>query len=64
MERRGAFACRGFLANAAGGLVVLWCTALAARLLVRRAPVLQPNRVLVAYPCFLTYAAFALLTLY
>ena len=56
--------CRGLLANTAGGLVVVWCTALAAQLLVRRAPVLQPNRALVAYPCFLTYSAFALLTLY
>lgn len=48
----------------AGALTVIWCTALAAKLLVRRSPVLQQHQALVAYPCFLTYTAFALLTLY
>lgn len=55
---------RGTLAVAAGCLTVLWCTALAAQLLVRRSPVLRQHRALVAYPCFLTYTAFALLTLF
>jgi len=55
---------RGLLGVGAGTLTVIWCTALAAKLLVRRSPVLLQHRTLVAYPCFLTYTAFALLTLY
>ena len=48
----------------AGAVTSLWCTTLAARLFVRRSPVLKHYRNLIAYPCLLTYSAFALLTLY
>lgn len=55
---------RGHLSAAGGALVSFWCAILAARLFVRRSPVLKHYRNLVGYPCLLNYGAFALLTLY
>jgi hypothetical protein len=45
-------------------LGTVWCSYAASRLFVRRSPLLEDYRGLIAYPCFLAYAAFSLLTLY
>ena len=50
------------LAVAAGA--VLWSGQTAARLFVRRSPLLDGQHALILYPCLLMYSAFALLTLY
>ncbi|KAL4441443.1 hypothetical protein ABPG77_001947 [Micractinium sp. CCAP 211/92] len=50
------------LALAAGA--VLWASQTAARLFVRRSPLLDGQHSVVLYPCILMYSSFALLSLY
>lgn len=47
-----------------GSVCVVWSTFVAAGLLVRRSPCLEDHKALVAYPCFLIYCIFAMLTIY
>ncbi|GMH32432.1 hypothetical protein BSKO_00266 [Bryopsis sp. KO-2023] len=49
---------------AAGCICVVWSTFVASGLFVRRSPCLEDQRSLVAYPCFLVYSIFAVLTIY
>ena len=49
---------------AAAAVAVLWASQTAARLFVRRSPLLDGQHAVVLYPCLLMYASFALLSLY
>jgi hypothetical protein len=61
----GCARCRHHLAVAVLALLFTgWSAITAAKVLARLAPALQRMKSLVAYPCFLMYAAFALLTSY
>lgn len=45
-------------------LCVMWSTYMASGLFIQRSICLEDVRALIAYPCFLIYTTFALLTLY
>eukprot|EP00803_Ostreobium_quekettii_P002735 evm.model.scf_1534.2 EVM.evm.TU.scf_1534.2 scf_1534:5625-7995(+) len=55
---------RGILHLVCAGLCVVWSTHIASALFIRRSPCLVDLRTLVAYPCFLVYSIFAMLSLY
>lgn len=55
---------KSWVTLAAAGVTVLWAAQTAARLFLRRSPALSGQHAVVAYPCALMFAAFALLTLY
>ncbi|KAK9919010.1 hypothetical protein WJX75_008673 [Coccomyxa subellipsoidea] len=45
-------------------VALLWSGMTAAKLFTKRSPVLEDHLYLIAYPCFLMYSAFALLSIY
>ena len=49
---------------AVAAVAVLWASHTAARLFVRRSPLLDGQHSVVLYPCLLMYGCFALLSLY
>jgi hypothetical protein len=49
---------------AAAVVAVLWASHTAAKLFVRRSPLLDGQHLVVLYPCLLMYTSFALLSLY
>ena len=55
---------RGVATLVLAALAVLWAARTASRLFVRRSPALEDFRYLLAYPCLLMFAAFALLNVY
>lgn len=56
--------CRGPISVALAVLASIWSGITASKVLARVSPALQDMKALVAYPCFLMYGAFALLTVY
>lgn len=55
---------RGIATVALAAFAVLWAAHTAARLFVRRSPVLGDHFYLIVYPCLLMFSAFALLNVY
>jgi hypothetical protein len=64
MHAQTALWSRGVLLGCLGTLCTLWAALTAAKLLVRRCPMLEPSRALVTLPCVLLFGAFAMLGLY
>jgi hypothetical protein len=56
--------CRGTATVALAVVALLWSGMTAAKLFTKRSPVLEDHLYLIAYPCFLMYSAFALLSIY
>jgi len=57
------FSLTGILGNILTGVAVLWCTASSSKLFVT-ALEMRDQQILVAYPCGLLYAVFALITMF
>ena len=54
---------QGALGNLCAVIAVLWCSVSASKLFVT-AFNMEAQRLLVAYPCFMLYAVFALMTIF
>lgn len=56
--------CRGMWSIGLAAVAVFWAAWMASKLFAFRSPALKEQFYLVLYPCFLTFTAFALLTVY
>merc|ERR1719342_1543339 len=57
------FSLSGFVGNVVAGMAICWCTLSASKLFVTALEMKQ-QQLLVAYPCFLLYGVFALITMF
>merc|ERR1712098_629210 len=57
------FSLSGLLGNVVAGMAICWCTVSASKLFVPALEMKQ-QQLLVAYPCFLLYGVFALITMF
>merc|ERR550519_2930909 len=57
------FSLSGLVGNVVAGMAICWCTVSASKLFVTALEMKQ-QQLLVAYPCFLLYGVFALITMF